>query len=491
MKKTLTFLLWLLLILPGLVLSQGIRVKPGTEVTVNNGTTLKVSAGGDLLLEDDYSFSPSLLERGSVVFTPGGEARVQQYLEKDEWHIVSSAMADETIEAYLWMFLYQWNEPTAIWTNLFQPLTIPLVPGIGYHVWPYTSWTGYPPSPDSVEFNGTLNKASIPLSLYYSTASAETGWNLIGNPFPCAVDWNGHADWSLVNIDATVYFYDHGGSGQYATWNYNTGIGTNGKYNGYIPATQGLWVKANAASPSLTIPASQRLHSDTTEFFKGTKVEQQVLRLLLTAGNRSAETVIAFLGEATAGFDTPFDAHHMKGRDDAPQLFSELFGTGYAVNFLPQVEGHDVVPVTFIPAEPGVFSITVKGTNSFAPDIPIWLRDKKEAAWHDLRLQPHYSFTGAPEDEPERFEIWFAWPQGIDENLQSGIHIYSWEKTVYVHLPQDITGDIMLYDMPGQLIASVKGLPGLNTIPVSVAGSYILVQVRTADETVVKKVMIP
>ncbi len=62
-----------LLLITNIGFGQGINVKPGTNVIIDGGTTLKVADGDNLHLEDDLTYSPSLLERGNLSFTGGGE----------------------------------------------------------------------------------------------------------------------------------------------------------------------------------------------------------------------------------------------------------------------------------------------------------------------------------------------------------------------------------------------------------------------------------
>jgi hypothetical protein len=89
-----------LLLISQLSFGQGMKVKPGTNVIINTSTTLKVAGGGDLTVLDDQTYSPSLLERGSLAFTGGGALEVQQYIEKNQWHIISSPMTSQTIAPY-------------------------------------------------------------------------------------------------------------------------------------------------------------------------------------------------------------------------------------------------------------------------------------------------------------------------------------------------------------------------------------------------------
>ncbi len=102
------------------------------------GRHLKIINSGDLLLEDDHSSSPSFLQKGTVTFSGGGQAEVEQYLTKDGWHMVASPVDGATISAYMWMYLYQYIEATEAFQYLTYPTSTPINVGQGYFVWPYT-----------------------------------------------------------------------------------------------------------------------------------------------------------------------------------------------------------------------------------------------------------------------------------------------------------------------------------------------------------------
>ncbi|MCD4698592.1 MAG: hypothetical protein K8S16_20375 [Bacteroidales bacterium] len=492
MKNKLIFI-FIFFVFPVLLFSQGVIVKPGTNVTVKAGSTLKITNGGDLLLLDDYTYAPSFLDKGALLITGGGDAKVEQYLEKDQWHIISTPASNENIGAYMWMFLYSWDEPSAIFTDLNYPTSLPLNVGEGYHVWSYTEWTPHPSSPDSVVFNGTLNKSNISITLSNTDASTESGWNLIGNPFPCAIEWNGNANWNLLNVDATIYFFDHGGSGNYATWNFNIPAGTN-KHNGYIAATQGFWIRASdttGTAASLIIPSSERLHSDTTEFYKESKIIENMLRLHVDGNMYSDECVIGFIPDASIGFDSRYDAYNLFTEISSPDIYAMNEGIFRAMAFYPTVEDQEIIPVGFKPGAEGNFTIHVTGTESFDMDIPVYLEDKKDNIFQDLRANQVYVFASNPLDEPYRFDIHFAEPIGIDENTLTGqIHIYAYNKMIYVDIPAEINGDIEVCNLLGEHIITKKAEPGLNSIPVYCNNTYYLIKVISEEGVKSAKVYI-
>lgn len=100
--------------------------------------------------------------------------------------------------------------------------------------------------PVDLSVEGQEHSGAIDFGVTYTT-TADSGWNLVGNPYAATIDWD-DASWIKTNIDNTIYIWDYT-TNQYKTWNGTTGDLGNGK----ISPFQGFWIKANATSPSLVV----------------------------------------------------------------------------------------------------------------------------------------------------------------------------------------------------------------------------------------------
>jgi hypothetical protein len=479
-----------LLLITSMGFGQGVTVKPGTNIIVDGGTTLKVADGDNLTIEDDLTFSPSLLERGTLAFTGGGNLEVQQYLVEDQYHIVSSPVSDEIIGAFMDMYLYSFDEPTNYFNNLFNPVTIPLNVGEGYFVW------SVPSAPDYVNLNGTSNKTDVPVTLTVTPATNNSGWNLLGNPFPCAIDWNGNTSWALNNVASTVYMFDPAG-GNYKTWNFNTGIGTNGQANGHIAATQGFWIRtsdtiASQSSYSLTIPADEKLADATTDFYKEAGSEENLLRIKIEKNSWSDEYVLAINVNATEGFDNDYDAYKMFPNSAAPLIYSTIGNTKLGVSSIPNIEIGDIVPLQFIPKDGGAYELSVNDLQSIIPELPVYLEDKKTQYFQNLREYGEYSFDSEMSDEIDRFVIYFANPMGLDDLTDplNDVVIWSWQNTVIVNTPDSFSGELHIYDMLGKLVVSSVLQDGRNELQLAGSEGFFIVKVVTEEGMKSEKVLI-
>lgn len=476
--------------------AQQMNVTPGTKMTVKSGTQLNLASGTDLVLEDSETTAPSFLQEGLVNYSTGSQGHVEQYLTKDTWNMVSSPMSDGIIQAYQWMYLIEYTEPDNSWSYLTQPTTLPLVAGQGYFVWPYTADPNgtYPASPDSAVIKGQLNNQDLNLTLSNTDASPKSGWNLVGNPFPIALNWNGDASWNLNNVGAAMYIKDPV-SGNYVVWNYNTG-GSNAN-GGYIAATQGFWVRTadtTGTPASMTLPASQRSHNNATFYKSGGPFLPEQLLINVSMENKSDKTVIGFIKDATGGYDGDYDATYLYGDGEAHALYSMINETKYALNHMSSMDDFPIVPVGFEPKQEGEFTLTAEWTESFPEEVNIYLEDLKDAVIHDLRQQPEYLFTSNPLDEIHRFNIRFTQETSVDEfednHLLKNIQIYSWEQKVHVNFPEKLEGDVFVYSMLGEKIAARKKSSGQIKIPVSAKNVYLIVKVITRSGVKSAKVFV-
>jgi hypothetical protein len=476
--------------------SGGIIVAPGTTVTQEAGTTIDIN-NGSLVLKDDLSTAPSFLQKGIVSYTGNGDSKVEQYLAKDKWHIVSPPVQNEVNGAYMWMYLYNWTETSWSWQFMNQPVNQSLNPGQGYYAWAYTTdpnGGGYQTSPDSVVLNGTLNHQDLNLNLSVTDASPKSGWNLLGNPFPCGLDWNGNTEWNLTNLDATIWIWDPM-SGNHKFWNYNTG---GSLQSGEIAATQGFWVHADdttgTVSTSLTLPVSQRVHS-TNNFYKsgGSTLPNQLKLKVQGSSPENDECIIGFHNGATAQLNNMLDALYLKGGETAPSLYTSLLGNNYAMKQLSSWKEYNTVPMVFNAAIPGIYMLSASWIESFPADLPIYLEDKKESSFLNLRENPQYEFTAGINDDKDRFIVHFGSPQSVNiVKALEMVKIYSNGKTVHVNITGNELNEGMctIYNMMGKKVIGEKVENGDNAIPVTYNKGYYVVTVNFNRGFTTKKVFI-
>ena len=234
------------------------------------------------------------------------------------------------------------------------------------------------------------------------------GWNLLGNPFDAAADWD--VGWTRTGVAASVYVWDpnHFG-GSYRVWN-----GTTGSLpGGVIPAGNAFWAQATAAAPVLSV--SEAARTSAVPLAGRPAGEPAALRLLLTSDERpglGAEAFLSLQPDAAPGLD-----------DADAWLLTTLTPDFVSLGFV--AEG-GLLTIDARPAAPGMVSIplgvaAVAGSADrsealrlswpdLSPGFGAVLVDAETGVETDLRDVPDYAFTlsapavprapGAPLDLP-------------------------------------------------------------------------------------------
>lgn len=160
------------------------------------------------------------------------------------------------------------------------------------------------PLPLTLAVQGQENEGdgnSVDFGITYTT-TADSGWNMVGNPYAATIDWDDASSWAKTNVDNTIYVWDNTVS-SFKTWN-----GTTGDLDsqGLIAPFQAFWVKANDVNPSLEV-------SNDAKTFGGSYVGKiknrghDVPTISLTISNQKQEASTHFM----------FTSHALNGKDNS------------------------------------------------------------------------------------------------------------------------------------------------------------------------------
>ncbi|MEO0405374.1 MAG: SprB repeat-containing protein, partial [Bacteroidota bacterium] len=156
--------------------------------------------------------------------------------------------------------------------------------------------------PQFVDLYGRIYQGDINLPVDYTnlgTPDAD-GWNLVGNPYPCTINWD-MAAWTKNNINDAIYIYD-AATQQYTS--YVNGVGNNGG-SGNIAPFQAFWVKANGNNPQLS--ASENVKNPVQAEFKNDEVDP--MRISFSSGMEGGDEITFYWSdEATTAYDANLEA---------------------------------------------------------------------------------------------------------------------------------------------------------------------------------------
>ncbi|MCK9421670.1 MAG: DUF2341 domain-containing protein [Bacteroidales bacterium] len=435
-------------------LTGGLTINSGKKFTLNAGkqltvigTLTNIAGTSGLVIKSDATGTGSLIHSTADV-----SATVEHYIPEwndanHGWHIITSPVSSQTINP-------NFTDPTPANYDFFKwDETVSDLPWINYKSGGFTTFTvgqGYLCAYNATatkNFTGTLNNASTStLNLTRTEATNYSGWNLLGNPFPSAIQWNKTtASWNLTNVSGTA-----------KVWNETNASYSDIAQNGIIPAMQGFMVEVpSGTSGSLVIPSVDKVH-DAQAWYKNTETNRLMLVAHDPTGQTVQESIIRFDDNATEGFDMEYDAHFFAGY--APQFYSISGDEHLSTNTLPTTMKENTISIGFVKNDNTSFSIEAKGLETFTAGTEIWLQDLKTGTQQKLNDNPVYSFTSVGGDETNRFKLKFGWAFSVNESSISTFSIYTGNSIIYVNNngKQSVKGTINVYSVTGQLIASNK-----------------------------------
>jgi hypothetical protein len=453
---------------------NNLTVNNGKGVTINTGKALNVA--GNLTLESSSASLPtgSILNNGALNVT--GTRTAQRYLTSGVNHFVSTPIQTAYINNFYNAsnpgYFYAYIQSTNTWENpwnLDEQLTV----SKGYAV-NYTN-------PQTVSLSGVLNN-DAQYQLQSSdgfTYTAGNGWNLVGNPYPCPIDWTIAAGWTKTNVANGIYFWN---GTTYAS--YVAGVGTNGGTQ-FIPPFQGYFVKASAASPILTVKKAARSLSGLTQNYYKNSTEN-TLRLKI---NDVDETVVYLNESATNAFDSDFDAYKLMSQlDEVPQIYTESEEVEYSINGKANADYVEFPVVVKVSSE-GVYTINVTGTETFPSSSVIMLVNTVNGTSTDLKSMGSVSLNLEAGLYANYVLKIFKNGLGIENGNANNANIYAAGKTIFFQNCENAL--VTVYDMIGRNVATNKlGSSVNNNFSVNCTEGWYVVKVDGKQNNTTARVYI-
>jgi len=235
------------------------------------------------------------------------------------------------------------------------------------------------------------------------------GWNLVGNPYASAIDWDLIAkptiEAGVYVFDGTKYNYYINGGGS-SVW--DVGITVNGGTN-IIPSGQAFFVKVKDTgvthSETFSIPETAKVQNNGAFWKNSSETTPNILKLNISNGYFTDETVIRTIPDATLNFDADYDAHKLFSLNNLlPQIYSESGSSNYfAINTLPEFKESAAIPLGVYIGVSGQYTINVVN-NSFL-GCHIYLEDDLLNISQNISINKTYNFDQTVENNTNRFTL--------------------------------------------------------------------------------------
>jgi hypothetical protein len=279
-------------------------------------------------------------------------------------------------------------------------------------------------------------------------------WNLMGNPFTCAMAWDSV---QKTNTENAVWIWKKDslipGAGIWAS--YINGVGNNGG-NGIIAPLQGFMVRAGAAGlSSIFYPNSARQPDLISGFFRQNQHDPRLsIALEQSTPYFREETLIQLKSNATSGFDLDYDAGYLGDETVmSPSIISlDVNRYAYSIQSIPDPAGLPrVIPLRTDFGQSGSCQLHLQSSN-WPSSSPIFLEDRVLQRIETVLGNLSYSFSSNGFADSLRFRIHLN-SVGVDveENDLSDIQVYFHNGILYCRGAEAVRR-IEIRDLSGRLV---------------------------------------
>ena len=465
-----------------------VTVKVGGKLTLASGSALSAP----ITIESDENGTGTLVDNGTL--TVNGTATVQQYLASQRNWYMSSPVFEPTRPSttdYSYVESYDETLSSNNWINLGE--TNKLLTAKGYVVYPATT------GEKTITFTGTLNTGDKTIVLTRTAANTTyQGFNLVGNPYPSYLNIDNLQN--NTDIVQSVWYRAQNASNTYVfdTYNIPSGLSTglSGKaVTKFIPPMQAFWLRVAAGKTSATVNFlnANRGHIDNTNnvFRAPQAVANQILRLQLTNGTATDETVLYFNANAANGYDAYDSPKMLNNGNTVPNLYTTVGTEKLVINGMNAIPYNVVLPLSLQGAA-GTYTITASEFSNFAEGDKVQLIDTKGITT-DLTPGSSYTFSiAAGENTTGRFSVVFpksSVPTGVDNAGAGDVTVFTRSSRIVVTANEAAQGSmIYVFNGVGQRLAAQAVSGTVNEIGRTFpAGVYVVKVNNTTAKVVVKQ----
>ncbi len=370
-------------------------------------------------------------------------------------------------------------------------------------------------------FEGAFNTGIITSPIFYNGANGDEDWNLIGNPYPSAIDATAFLTANSSTIQGVAYLWSHNTpansnasgnqaanftSNDYAiitSGSGNTAGGDGIIPNDYIPSGQSFFVQG-LTNGNITFNNTLRMADQTSnsQFFRtNTTLSNKIWVNLTTDSGHFNQILVAYVNGATNGKDSmAYDANRtlysnndLEVYTSIPNETDRLVIQGKAPESLTIDE---VIPVGFKTqiATSTIYTFTIAQLQGdFLTTNTVYLKDNLTSTLFNLS-EGDYSFTSDVGEFNNRFEIVFK-----DTNLSITDYTASANALTIIETKNDnvtftlsnknlAIKTVKIYDVLGKVLYDLKGQSNTETYYLSnLSQATYIAQVELDNGVIISK----
>lgn len=462
------------------------------KVSINPAATVTINSSGSLVQVND---DPMIINTGNITYErnyTGGEFDYTYWSSPVFGQNLLALSPETKLDKF-----FSFNAVANDWLPE-NPITETMEIGKGYII------RGSPPIPGppvgfaTSSFVGIPNNGIITSPISWNGASAGTS-NLIGNPYPSAIDADIFLSLNSSVIEGTIYFWTHNTAMQlrsviiaagatpgsevfaytsddYASYNITGGVGvaapsasTGGANtnipNGKITAGQAFFTTSLLSNGTVTFNNSMRLDNtnnvlDNSQFFKTRNPKTKTAaiekhRIWLNLRNTQGvfkQTLVGYITDATNQYENRFD-----GISFDTHKFADFYSVNQDKNLVIQgralpFDENDEVPLGFRTTIDGVFTINIDQTDGILTNQSVFIEDKLTNTIFDLRSGA-YTFATTSGTFNDRFVLRYTnktlGAKDVDA-LENQVLVSTKNKQIKINSPIEIIDKVTVYDLLGR-----------------------------------------
>ena len=470
-----------------------LTMHPKSKLTINSSGSLTIH--GNFTMQSSAEGTATMVNNGILNVT--GTTTMQQYLaSKRNWYISSPFSNAIAPVGYSY---YEYSEPgdnvgfvapaTAFWKSV-RPGEV-LAAAKGYIINPESA-------PTTFILSGTLNPGTVQVSLSRTSGKDKEGFNLVGNPYPSFLNIGSITD----NVDLDKSYWYRTRNSNNTQWTFDTynipgsvGTGNSGKtISDYIPPMQAFWVRVSSgkSGATLVLNNSMRAHQDNSNNkFRAPVSLSPLVRLVVSNGMNSDETVIYFNENASNGYDA-YDSPKMFNNSTlVPEIYTSTGNEHLVINGKSKYFAGLQMPLGFNTAQADTFSIHASQIRNIDSDINVILFDKLLNTEFDLTSGETYHFISNATSTEDRFVVVFKSASGNtsqNDTFIDGIYVSTVQSKLKLQINTEIkNASVTVYNVSGKMILSQDVFSPATLLNKTLdAGVYVVKVVNGGRSTVLR-----
>jgi hypothetical protein len=417
--------------------------------------------------------------------------------------------------------VYHWNHLTQAWVNGIA--NSPMVAGKGYII---RAPDGYPSTGTGTVFQGSFLGVPNNGLITVPSQGGSANWNLLGNPYPSALDANKFLLANSTLLDGTIFYWTHNTlpsaalnplfphissytSDDYATYNFTGSVGLPSISSGnntlpgqFIGAGQSFMVKGGTSSGNVVFNNDMRKNITgytNSQFFRNNatnseEVEKNRLWVeVIHQNGKFNQTMVGYVEGATNGLDWGYDSTMTPSGD--LKIYTKIGDDKLVIQgkSLP-FNSSDSIPLGFSTTLTGEFTLNLYQYDSIFENQSVYLLDNATSTFHDIK-SGMYTFTSIQGTFDNRFELRFndeALSLNPNIKTENSVLCYTNNSDIIV---KSLTGQIQsvtIFDSTGRVLHKKTSLDTSEILISEIAknNQLLLVQVENDNGvTVTKKII--